>query len=70
MKKIITASMLVLCINIFSQNINGKLGINGQFILRDTTNTFFNASAKYRLFKSEPKPGIAKHNRFSFRDNI
>lgn len=40
MKKIITASMLVLCINIFSQNINGKLGINGQFILRDTTNTF------------------------------
>jgi hypothetical protein len=25
---------------LFSQNINGKLGINGQFILRDTTNTF------------------------------
>ena len=40
MKKIIIAAMLVLCISIFSQNINGKLGINGQFILRDTTNTF------------------------------
>lgn len=40
MKKIITAAMLVLSINIFSQNINGKLGLNGQFIIRDTTNTF------------------------------
>ena len=40
MKKIITAAMLVLCINAFSQNINGKLGLNGQFIIRDTTNTF------------------------------
>ncbi len=40
MKKIITAAMLVLSINIFSQNINGKLGINGQFIIRDTNNTF------------------------------
>lgn len=40
MKKIITAAMLILCINVFSQNINGKLGLNGQFIIRDTTNTF------------------------------
>ena len=25
----------------FSQNINGKLGTNGQFIIRDTSNTYF-----------------------------
>lgn len=37
---ILTTVFLILSCNIFSQNINGKLGLNGQFILRDTTNTF------------------------------
>lgn len=40
MKKSAAAIMLIISISIFSQNINGKLGLNGQFILRDTTNTF------------------------------
>lgn len=41
MKQIITAILFLgLSLNLFSQNINGKLGSNGQFILRDTNNTF------------------------------
>jgi hypothetical protein len=32
--------LLSLSLNIFGQNINGKIGLNGQFILRDTNNTF------------------------------
>lgn len=37
---ILTAAVIILCCNIFGQNINGKLGTNGQFIIRDTTITF------------------------------
>jgi len=40
MKKLITALMIVLSVSIFSQNINGKLGTGGQFIIRDTTSTY------------------------------
>ena len=37
---IILLTAVILTSGSFSQNINGKLGTNGQFILRDTTNTF------------------------------
>lgn len=41
---IILLTAAILTAGSFSQNINGKLGINGQFILRDTTNTFLTLS--------------------------
>lgn len=31
---------LLICNLLFAQSINGKLGLNGQFIIRDTNNTF------------------------------
>ncbi len=37
---IILLTAVMLTTGIFSQNINGKLGTNGQFIIRDTTTTF------------------------------
>ena len=40
MKYLITSIILVISFNIYSQNINGKLGSSGQFIIRDTANTF------------------------------
>ncbi len=40
MKYLITSIILVISFNIYSQNINGKLGSSGQFIIRDTSSTF------------------------------
>jgi hypothetical protein len=41
MKKLtLTILLLILNVVVYSQNINGKLGTNGQFIVRDTNNTF------------------------------
>ena len=37
---IILITLVILSTGILSQNINGKLGTGGQFILRDTSNTF------------------------------
>src|SRR5438876_275826 len=37
-------SFFALCTNLFSQDINGKLGSNGQFLIRDTTATFLSLS--------------------------
>jgi hypothetical protein len=37
---IILLTAVILTAGSFSQNINGKLGTNGQFIIRDTTNTY------------------------------
>jgi trimeric autotransporter adhesin len=37
-------SLFVICTNLFSQDINGKLGSSGQFIIRDTTATFLSLS--------------------------
>jgi len=37
---IILLSLVILSTGTLSQNINGKLGTDGQFILRDTSNTF------------------------------
>ena len=50
--------------SLISQNINGKLGTSGQFIIRDTTTTFLTVSqttgdlSLYRsLILAEPTPG-------------
>lgn len=37
---IILISIILIPLELFSQNINGKLGLNGQFIIRDTNSTF------------------------------
>jgi hypothetical protein len=44
--KKLTLTVLLLLLNaaLFGQNINGKLGTSGQFIIRDTTNTFLSIS--------------------------
>jgi hypothetical protein len=40
----IVTLLMILSMVSFSQNINGKLGTSGQFIIRDTTNTFLSVS--------------------------
>ncbi len=40
----LTVLLLMLNVALFGQNINGKLGTSGQFIIRDTTNTFLSVS--------------------------
>ncbi|MBP9095045.1 MAG: tail fiber domain-containing protein [Ignavibacteria bacterium] len=37
---IILIAIMLVPLELFSQNINGKLGLNGQFIIRDTNSTF------------------------------
>lgn len=44
MKTLLTITLLFLSINAYAQDINGKLGTNGQFIIRDTNNTFLSLS--------------------------
>ncbi len=40
----ILIALIIIPIELFSQNINGKLGVNGLFIIRDTSNTFLSVS--------------------------
>ena len=43
-RNFLLAIALLISINAFGQNINGKLGTNGEFIIRDTSSTFLTVS--------------------------
>jgi len=40
----LSAIAMLISLNLFGQDINGKLGTNGQFIIRDTSSTFLTVS--------------------------
>lgn len=61
-KPILLAVLFILNISVYSQDINGKLGTNGQFIVRDTNTTFLtlNQSSGYlNLSRSFVLPNTA-----------
>jgi hypothetical protein len=58
-KKLIILILTIVTVNLYSQDINGKLGINGQFIIRDSSTTFLavsQSSGNLTLYRSLSLP--------------